>query len=382
MSLTEKYKTVRNYTVELCKPLSTEDHLSQPIVDVSPPKWHLGHTTWFFETFILKPHYTDYKEFDLSFNFLFNSYYESVGKRLLRDQRGTMTRPALSEVYAYRDYVDQHIQLLLASDAERSYEELFILGLNHEQQHQELLLADFKFILNVQAFHPIYSKDFNESTVETHFTEWLKINEGVYSIGYNGSAFCFDNELGRHKVYLNDFEISNSLITNGEYLEFVKDGGYENFNFWHAEGWAWIQENNIKAPMYWEMQNGQRHRFSLAGIEKINLSEPVAHLSYYEAYAFAEWRGCRLPTEQEWEAASSNFNWGQRWEWTNSAYLAYPNFNKAEGAVGEYNGKFMVNQMVLRGASIATSSGHSRPSYRNFFHPQLRWQFTGLRLAK
>ena len=363
------------------KPLSVEDHLSQPIIDVSPPKWHLGHTTWFFETFILKKFKPDYQEFDADFNFLFNSYYESVGDRLLRDMRGTMTRPALEKVYVYREYVDLEIIQFLKGQPDPEAQQLLELGLNHEQQHQELFLTDFKYILSVQPFFPVYDKSFVEGKTE-EVKSSITIEEGIYKIGHKGNNFCFDNELSRHKVYLNSFQISPRLVTNGEWIDFIEDGGYSNFKYWHAEGWDWVKREKINAPLYWHNIDGKWKRFSLAGLEKINPSEPVAHISYYEAYAFAEWSGNRLPTEFEWEAASDKFKWGQRWEWTESAYLPYPGFSKAEGAVGEYNGKFMVNQMVLRGASVGTSPGHSRKTYRNFFHPHLRWQFTGLRLVK
>ncbi|MGB0176168.1 MAG: ergothioneine biosynthesis protein EgtB [Owenweeksia sp.] len=378
----EKYKKVRQHTEDLVKPLSIEDHLAQPITDVSPPKWHLGHTTWFFETFILKKFVDGYREFDPTFNFLFNSYYETVGKRLLRDQRGNMTRPPLDRVYQYRAYVNEHITSYLKGNPDSGALELLGLGLNHEQQHQELFLTDFKYILGVQPFHPVYQEGFKESEAENIQQHWLTIPEGTYDIGYSGDGFCFDNELGRHKVFLHGFEISNRLVTNGEFLEFMDSGGYRDFRYWHSEGWAWIQENKIESPLYWEKSDHKWQHFTLAGLKDINPDEPLTHISYYEAYAFAEWKEMRLPTEQEWEAAHEKFKWGQRWEWTNSAYLAYPGFKKQEGAVGEYNGKFMVNQMVLRGASIATSPGHSRPTYRNFFHPHLRWQFTGLRLAR
>lgn len=374
------YQQVRSYTEKLMEPLSVEDHLSQPIVDVSPPKWHLGHTTWFFETFILKAFVADYKEFDPTFNFLFNSYYETVGKRLLRDMRGTMTRPSLEKVYQYRKYVDERMNDYLSDQPSQETLELLELGLNHEQQHQELFLTDFKYILGVQPFHPVYDSNFSESKTEAK-AEWIDIKEGLYEIGFKEKGFCFDNELGAHKVYLPNFKISSALVTNGQWIDFINDGGYTNFKFWHSEGWAWVNEEQIEAPLYWEKKDGEWYRFSLAGLEIINPDEPVAHISYYEAYAYAEWAGMRLPTEAEWEVASDQFNWGQRWEWTESAYLPYPRFVKAEGAVGEYNGKFMVGQMVLRGASVATSPGHSRKTYRNFFHPHLRWQFTGLRLV-
>ena len=234
----------------------------------------------------------------------------------------------------------------------------------------------------MQPFYPVYQEDFEESKVEKGKQEWIQVWKGTYRIGFKGNGFCFDNEKGRHQVFLHDFEISNKLVTNGEYLEFIEAGGYRDFRYWHSEGWAWVQENQVEAPLYWEKSEGKWQHFTLAGLKDINPDEPLAHISYYEAYAYAEWKGLRLPTEQEWEAANELFKWGQRWEWTNSAYLAYPGFKKEEGAVGEYNGKFMVNQMVLRGASVATPEGHSRPTYRNFFHPHLRWQFTGLRLAR
>lgn len=382
LSWSEKYLKIRSQSIELCKPLSVEDHLAQPIIDVSPPKWHLGHSTWFFETFILKPFKSNYKEFDPRFNFLFNSYYESVGKRVLRDQRANMTRPSLDKIYAYRQYIDREMEEFLNVNPNPKALKLLDLGLNHEQQHQELLITDFKYILSSQAFFPVYQENYGEGKVENHQREWIKIPEGIYEIGFKGDGFCFDNELGLHKSYLHEYQISNKLVTNGEYLEFMESGAYEDFRYWHSEAWAWIKDNQIKSPLYWEKMDEEWHRFSLSGLQKLNTNEALSHISYYEAYAYAEWKGLRLATEMEWEVAADLFHWGKRWEWTNSAYLPYPNFSKAKGAVGEYNGKFMINQMVLRGASIATPKGHSRKTYRNFFHPNLRWQFTGLRLAK
>ncbi len=381
LTIIERFIAVRNYTEKLMAPLSAEDHLAQPMMDASPPKWHLGHTTWFFETMILKAFVKDYKEFDERFPFYFNSYYESLGERLQRDSRGTLTRPPLQSVYDYRTYVDKKMVEFLNSNPSAEALKLLELGLNHEQQHQELFLTDFKYILAVQPFNPVYTEDFNEGEKEGG-NGFTSMKEGIYEIGFEGEGFSFDNEHGRHKVYLQPFSISNKLVTNKEWLEFMDAGGYSNFEHWHSEGWAWVNDNKIDSPEYWRKQNGEWHRFTLSGLQKVNPDEPVAHISYYEAFAFAEWKGMRLPTEAEWEVASNKFNWGQRWEWTNSAYLPYPGFTKAEGAVGEYNGKFMVSQMVLRGASVATSTGHSRNTYRNFFHPQLRWQFTGLRLVK
>lgn len=372
---------MRSYTEKLVAPLQREDFVSQPAAWVSPPKWHLGHTTWFFETFVLKPYKTDYKEYSERYSFYFNSYYNNVGTRVIRDERGQLTRPPLEEIYAFRQKVDEAMTHLLKSDINDEIAALIELGLNHEQQHQELFLTDFKYILGCQPFYPLYEASFSESEVEKP-GQWLAVKGGIREIGHGNSDFCYDNEQPRHKQYLQDFEIFSSLVTNGEWLEFMAEGGYDNFNYWHEDGWAWKMEHHIEAPAYWTRAKNEWHRFSLGGKEVLQPNHPVAHISYYEAFAFAQWRGLRLPTEAEWELASSLFDWGQRWEWTGSAYLPYPGFQKAKGAVGEYNGKFMVNQMVLRGASVATSPEHSRGTYRNFFHPPMRWQYTGLRLAR
>lgn len=383
-SLEKIYKNVRQFSTEICAPLETEDYSMQPMVDVSPPKWNIAHTTWFFEEMILKKFAPDYREFSSDFGFFFNSYYNNVGKRTARHKRGDLSRPTVAQVYKYRRYVDEKmLQFLLAPDLPEAAREMVILGLNHEQQHQELLVTDLKYIFSCNPLFPVYKKDFApEENAEIWSNEFVEISEGVYEIGFAGDGFHFDNELGRHKVYLNDFSIQKNLVTNGEFLEFIEDGGYGNFNLWHSEGWDWVNQNEIKAPLYWHEAGGEWFQFTLGGLRKMNLNAPVCHVSFYEASSFAEWKRMRLPTEFEWEAASALFDWGGRWEWTNSAYLPYPNFTKAAGAIGEYNGKFMVNQMVLRGASVATSPQHSRPTYRNFFHPNLRWQFTGIRLAR
>lgn len=384
MTLSQQYTQIRNHSVLICEPLQTEDYVVQPIVDVSPPKWHLGHSTWFFETFILLPFFESYKVFNENFNYVFNSYYETVGARVIRTDRGNLSRPSVNEVYQYRTYVDEAMLNFLENPLSPEAEELLILGFNHEQQHQELLLADIKYILGNNPLFPAYGNGSAKTKVEDIAGQQLMIGckEGIYEIGHTGSSFCFDNELGRHKVYLNDFSISSSLTTNREYLAFLNDGGYQNFAYWHAEAWDWVKTNQVIAPMYWHLINGVWHTYTFEGLQHLDLNAAVTHISYYEAYAFAEWSGKRLPTEFEWEVASSSFDWGERWEWTESSYLPYPGFNKAPGAIGEYNGKFMVNQKVLRGASEATPEGHSRFTYRNFFHPHLRWQFTSIRLAQ
>ncbi|OWK68898.1 ergothioneine biosynthesis protein EgtB [Pedobacter sp. AJM] len=382
MSLVDQFLTIRKYTESICEPLQTEDYVVQPVADVSPPKWHLGHTTWFFETFILKQHAANYQEYNPDYNFVFNSYYETVGARVIRTDRGNLSRPSVSDIYQYRHYVDEAMTSLLGETITDEVMELLILGFNHEQQHQELLLTDIKYILGNNPLFPVYSSKWIEHEEVQTSPEPIVIAEGIYEIGFAGSDFCFDNELNRHKVYLHDFEINAVLETNGTYLDFIKAGGYSDFNYWHAEGWDWVKTNGIKAPMYWHEIDGDWFNYTYAGLVPLNRLHPVTHISYYEAYAYASWKGMRLPTEFEWEVAARQFNWGKRWEWTESAYLPYPGFSKAPGAIGEYNGKFMVNQKVLRGASVATPKDHGRITYRNFFHPHLRWQFTGIRLAK
>lgn len=379
--LTTQYTQVRNYSVSQCSHLKTEDYVPQPVVFISPPKWHLAHTTWFFEEFILKNHYENYKVFDDDFSFLFNSYYNTVGDRIFRADRGNLTRPSVEQVYRYRAYVDEHMCRLL-EDPPSGVEDLMELGVHHEQQHQELFLTDLKYILGHNPLFPIYHHDFNLASVHNREFGHANLEEGIYEVGYNGNGFCYDNELGRHKVFLHEFDISRALVTNIEYIEFIEDGGYNNFSLWLDEGWGWVQSEKILAPKYWYKIDGIWHHYTLAGLKPVDPKEVLCHVSYYEASAFAEWKSMRLPTEFEWEVASSLLDWGSRWEWTSSAYLPYPGFAKPPGAVGEYNGKFMVNQMVLRGASSATSPNHSRNTYRNFFHPLHQWQYTGIRLAK
>lgn len=382
MQLSDKYQLVRDHTAAICSHLKIEDYIPQPAVFVSPPKWHLAHSTWFFEEFILKKHLKGYRIFDENFGFLFNSYYNNIGDRTFRADRGNITRPGVEEVYAYRAYVDSCMQALIETQPDHSIVELIILGLNHEQQHQELLITDIKYILGNNPIFPAYNTDCNWESEQNEVYGFVHVEEGIHEIGYPGGSFSFDNEMGRHKVYIHDFEISKSLVTNGEFMDFMDDNGYENFNLWLDEGWSWVTANKIEAPMYWHRIDEAWHYYTVAGLQKVDPDAILSHVSYFEAAAYATWKGMRLPTEFEWEAAADLFSWGKRWEWTNSAYLAYPGFQKAEGAIGEYNGKFMVNQMILRGASVATSPDHSRKTYRNFFHPEERWQFTGIRLAR
>lgn len=382
MDIIEFYINVRQHSVDICKPLQIEDYVPQPVEFASPPKWHLAHTTWFFEEMILKKYVDRYKEFHPDFSFLFNSYYNTVGTRSLRANRGNMTRPSVDEVLKYRSHVDVAMQGFIKTNESIELEELIVLGLNHEQQHQELLLTDLKYTLGHNPLFPVYDSSNNFELMYNIDEGWLNLEKGVYEVGFKGKGFYFDNELGRHKVYLHNFEISKTLVTNKEFIEFIEDDGYTKFNYWLDEGWHWLQNNKIKAPLYWHKIDGDWWHYTLSGLKKVDPNSILTHISFYEANAFASWKGMRLPTEFEWEIASANLKWGNRWEWTNSAYLPYPNFQIQEGAIGEYNGKFMINQMVLRGASVATPKGHSRNTYRNFFHPHFQWQFTGIRLVK
>jgi len=381
-SILELFQQTRARSEAICKPLATEDYVVQPIVDVSPPKWHLGHTTWFFEEFVLAKYADDYQRFDDRYAYVFNSYYESMGKRVVRTDRGNLSRPSVADVYNYRAHVTNAMQLFLADELSEEVRAVVEIGIHHEKQHQELLMTDIKYILGNNPLQPVYGTLENEVLVEDVEPEMIQIPEGIHHIGHDNDTFCYDNELPRHRVFVEPFAISNKLVTNGEWMEFMEDGGYSNVLIWHTEGWDWVQNNNIEAPMYWFNDNGSWTQYLLSGSEKIDPKAAVTHISYYEAFAYAQWKGMRLPTEFEWEITQDKFKWGNRWELTESAYLPYPNYQKPDGALGEYNGKFMVNQKVLRGSSIATSNNHARPTYRNFFHPYLRWQFTGLRLAK
>jgi ergothioneine biosynthesis protein EgtB len=375
------YLTTRKKTESLCENLKIEDYIPQASSFVSPPKWHLAHTTWFFEEMILKKHIPNYKVFNNKFSYLFNSYYNAVGARLDRGQRGLITRPDVATVFEYRRYVDQFMTNLLKGDYSNENKELVVLGINHEQQHQELLITDLKYTFSHNPLHPKLNKNYliNDYNQESG---WLKIEEGIYKIGHSSDSFCFDNELGHHKVLVESFEISKSLVTNGEFIEFIEQGGYSNQAYWLDEGWSWVSNNKFNCPLYWEKIENQWYHYTLSGLEKVDFNALFCHTSFYEANAYASFKDCRLATEFEWEIASNKINWGKRWEWTNSAYLPYPRYKIKEGAVGEYNGKFMINQMVLRGGSVATSKGHSRNTYRNFFSAETQWQFSGIRLTK
>ncbi|MCX2743948.1 ergothioneine biosynthesis protein EgtB [Mangrovivirga sp. M17] len=381
ISLKDRYMNVRDKSMELIEPLNKEDFVVQPVEYVSPTKWHLAHTTWFFEEFILAKFQKGYKRFHPDFAFLFNSYYEAVGEKMIRSERGNITRPGVDLIFDYRKYVDDRMSEFLEDFSEENIE-LLEIGLNHEQQHQELLLTDIKYVLGHNPLFPAYNPQFDECARYSPSGGWVEVDEGLYEIGHDGIGFGYDNEFNRHKVYLENFKVRKGLVTNAEYLEFIEDGGYEDHRWWYSDAWAFIQETGLNKPLYWHKNNDGWFRYSMQGLHALNPHEPVTHISHYEAAAFAEWKGMRLPTEFEWEVASEHFDWGWRWEHTSSAYLPYPGFAKAEGAVGEYNGKFMINQMVLRGASVATSPGHARKTYRNFFHPHLQWQFTGIRLCK
>jgi ergothioneine biosynthesis protein EgtB len=423
--LLDAYTTVRAMTERLCQPLATEDYVIQSMPDVSPPKWHLGHTAWFFERAILQQFDQDYRPYNEKFYFIFNSYYQSFGERVARDIRGTLSRPTVKDVYAYRNAVDDRVRTFLDVVHEKRYAEVarFVeLGLHHEQQHQELLVTDIKNILSSNPLRPVYrsangsadrqSGDRRRGTVPA--PKFRKMTGGILEIGAAGDVFAWDNELPRHRVLLNDFSLMDRLVTCGEYLEFIKDGGYGNPLLWLSDGWDTVSREGWCSPLYWEEIDGEWHIMTLSGLRPLDQDEPVSHVSLYEAAAYARWQDKRLPTEFEWEHAAgtvrtapscgnfleeghlhpvplgqaagtdpSGFSqmFGDVWEWTGSAYLPYPGYKQDRGPLGEYNGKFMSNQMVLRGGSCATPRTHIRPTYRNFFQCDKRWQLTGIRLA-
>jgi ergothioneine biosynthesis protein EgtB len=404
----ERYRRVRERSEALCAPLETDDYQVQSVLETSPPKWHLAHITWFFETFLLKPLLGGYRPLDARYERIFNSYYNSVGAFHPRAQRHTLSRPTVGEVYAYRAHVDRHMGELISGAAAAQQAVLSArleLGLNHEQQHQELLLMDIKRNFYANPLYPAYSGERPPSRDRAPALRWLDVQGGIHEMGYDGTGFSFDNEQPRHKVFLTEYRMASRPVTNAEYLEFVSDGGYTRPELWLSDGWTAVQERGWKAPLYWVSTDGTWLEFTLSGLRPLDPATPVCHVSYYEADAYARWKGARLPTEAEWEAATAsqpvegNFveahlyhprpaagandaQWfGDVWEWTSSSYSPYPGYRPLEGALGEYNGKFMANQYVLRGGCCATPLSHMRPTYRNFFYPHDRWPFTGIRLA-
>ena len=385
------FRAVRAETERRAALLSAEDQVVQSMPDASPTKWHRAHVTWFFEQFLLKPHIKSYRVFDERFAFLYNSYYVSAGPRQARPQRGLITRPTVAEVAAYRAHVDQAVADLIAS-AENfdALKPVIEIGLQHEQQHQELLLTDILHAFSCNATHPAYDADWqwprSEDRAAAATTRADIDLSGIHTVGHDGRGFCFDNEQPAHQVLLQPVRLSPSLVTNGQWLEFMADGGYATPTLWLSDGWASVESQGWDAPGYWRKVDGAWFAMTLGGLRCVAPENPVCHISYYEADAFARWAGKDLPTESEWEVAAQrgalDDAYGVVWQWTRSAYSPYPGYKPAPGALGEYNGKFMVNQMVLRGSSLATPLGHSRPSYRNFFYPPARWQFSGLRLAE
>lgn len=414
--LLDAYQSVRRESLAICAPLEIEDHCIQTMADVSPPKWHLAHTSWFFETFLLARFAKNYTLFNPAYDHLFNSYYLTHGQPFPRAQRGFLSRPTLREILQYRETVDAVMQTLMRTldDAHyREFEFLLVLGLNHEQQHQELLYTDIKHILSHNPLKPAYLESstarLKASSTMPAALGWQHFSGGLVEVGHDGdtsSEFSYDNEGPRHKVWLQDFKLAKRLISNAEYLEFINDGGYQRPEFWLSEGWAVIQQQAWTAPLYWQRRDDNWWQFSLQGMQAIDLAAPVCHVSLFEADAYARWAGKRLPTEFEWEHVAAQHTisgnlreqaalqtqasqssemtqlYGDVWEWTASPYSAYPGYTPAAGSIGEYNGKFMSSQMVLRGGSFATPENHIRATYRNFFYPGDRWQFSGIRLAE
>jgi len=403
--LAAQLRRVRETTIALAAPLSAEDQQVQSMLLASPTKWHLAHTTWFFETFVLAEYATGYRPFDPEYHYLFNSYYESLGERYPRPDRGLMTRPTLEDVRRYRRHVDDALDALLAHGVDETVHRLVTLGCHHEQQHQELILTDVKHLLGLNPLAPVYAPARPAPSGVPHTPGWVTIAGGVREIGFQGPGFCFDNEQPRHKAWLDEFRLATAAVTNRDWLAFMADSGYGTPTLWLSDGWQTVQNERWQAPLHWRRIDGEWREFTLAGLRPLDAEAPVVHVSYYEADAFARWAGKRLPTEAEWEVAAAGLPsegnllesgalhprpatgaglvqmFGDVWEWTQSPYTAYPGFRPSDGALGEYNGKFMANQIVLRGGSCATPESHIRAEYRNFFPPSARWQFTGLRLA-
>ena len=381
------FRRVRGETERRAAPLSAEDQAIQSMPDASPTKWHRAHTTWFFETFLVQPNNPGYKVFDERFAFLFNSYYVAAGPRHARPKRGLITRPDAGEVAAYRAHVDAAVETLIAEASGAALPEILRIleiGLNHEEQHQELLITDILHAFAQNPTAPAYDPNWQPPRAAAQ-AGYIELPEGIHTIGHQTDGYCFDNEGPSHRVLVGPVRIARALVTNGEWLDFIQDGGYANPALWLSDGWAAVQSDGWQAPGHWQDHDGGWRQLTLAGLTPIDPAAPVMHVSYYEADAFARWAGKHLPTEQEWEVAARqgalNDAYGIVWQWTRSAYSPYPGFSACDGALGEYNGKFMINQMVLRGSSLATPDGHTRVTYRNFFYPPARWQFTGLRLA-
>jgi ergothioneine biosynthesis protein EgtB len=406
-----RYHSVRELTEELCRPLCAEDCVAQSMPDASPAKWHLAHTSWFFETFLLERMQEDYQPVHPQYGYLFNSYYNAVGERVPRSQRGLLTRPTLAETYDYRARIDEQMAELLTHPLPDDIAAIVELGLNHEQQHQELILTDIKHLFSLNPLRPAYRLRDAEPDCckQARRLEWWESDGGLIDVGHDGCGFAFDNESPRHRTFLRPFALATRLVTSGEYLEFVEDGGYERPEFWLSDGWDAVRQHGWEAPLYWRRAGNDWRTFTLGGERPLSPAQPVCHVSYYEADAFARWSGARLPIEAEWESVAASqplggnllesgrlhpaaaqmqhFDspaqmFGDVWEWTASPYTPYPGYQPAAGALGEYNGKFMCNQFVLRGGSCVTPPGHIRATYRNFFGPATRWQFIGIRLAK
>ncbi len=409
----KRFSAVRDFTRYLVEPLEIEDFVIQASEFVSPTKWHLAHTSWFFETFVLGKFEDGFESLHPQYAYLFNSYYLQTGVPFTRAKRGILSRPTVKEVFEYRKYVNEQVTSFIEHCSNEVWEEaakVIEIGMNHEQQHQELILTDLKYMLGQNPLLPVYREIEHQPIAKASAINWVPFEEKVVEIGNIGDEFTYDNEHPRHRTLVQNFELADRLITNGEYLEFMNDDGYSRSELWLDEGWSTVKDNAWKAPLYWYKREGKWMQFTLSGAREIDLNEPVTHVSYYEADAFARWKGVRLPTEEEWEHAcgnrviegnfvderhfhptgiesDSNSNplkkmYGDAWEWTMSAYGPYPNYKPLPGALGEYNGKFMANQYVLRGGSCATSKAHIRKTYRNFFHAHARWQFSGIRLAK
>jgi ergothioneine biosynthesis protein EgtB len=408
--LRRRFGEVRQASLDLAAELSPEDCTAQSMTEASPVKWHLAHTSWFFETFVLERTSSGYCPFDERFRVLFNSYYNSVGEQYPRPRRGLVTRPGLEAILDYRSHVDRAVGELLEREhlPDAALPEIIEIGLHHEQQHQELILTDLKHLLSFNPLHPVYRDTPQAEPIDATEQRWHRFEEGLAEIGHGEADFAFDNERPRHRVFLEAFDLASRPVTNAEFLAFIEDGGYENPVLWLSDGWFAVRREGWQAPLYWQRVEGEWHTVTLGGLRPLRLDEPVCHVSYYEADAYATWAGARLPTEAEWEVAATgaatggNFVedgylhpvpvaasehgpqhlFGNLWEWTQSAYLPYPGYRAPEGALGEYNGKFMCNQMVLRGGSCATPRSHIRRTYRNFFYPDARWQFAGIRLAR